>query len=186
MKKLLFFLLLGTSSLIFAEVSSFAWDTSLITTNIEHEQGTGYDIWTSPEPIDSDGVEYYFTSKLHTVAYALVLTPQIDVGVLESSTNIGYPDSLPCVLGDEVISGTITDPMTVNYSYRLKSIIETDWKVKIELSEFKTDILGGARLEMIGNLSEGNGTFAHVVIPEPFLFINFYLLFIIYYFKNRQ
>jgi len=178
-------LLFGVSSQIFAEVNSFAWDSSLITTNLEHAQGTGYDLWTSPEPIDSNGVEYYFTSRLHTVAYPLSLGNPEDAGVLESSTNIGYPASLPFVLGNDIVSGVISGSMTVTYSFRVKSFIETNWNIKLELSEFETDIPGGARLEMIGNLSENNGSYAHVVIPEPFLFINFYLLFSIYYFKKR-
>jgi len=185
MKKVMFFLLLGASSLTFAEVSSFAWDTSLITTNKEHAQGTGYDLWTSPEPIDSNGIEYYFTSKLHTVAYPLGVGSPVEAGILESSTNIGYPASLPFELSNKLISGKTPGPLVVTYSFRVKSIIETDWKVKIELSEFTSSPIN-ARLEMIGNLSEGNGSYAYVVIPEPFQIINFYLLFIIYYFKKNQ
>ena len=182
MKKLMFLLIFGASSIAFAEVNSFAWDSSLITTNTA--AGTGYDFWTSPEPIDSNGIDYYFTSRRHTVAYPLGLGTPEDAGILESSTNIGYPASLPFVLGNDIVSGVISGSMTVTYSFRVKSIIETNWNIKLELSEFESSPIN-ARLEMIGNLSENNGSYVHVVIPEPFLLINFYLLFIIYYFKKR-
>ena len=43
------------------------------------------------------------------------------------ATNVAYPSILPFVLANEMITGTITEPLTVNYSYRLKSYIETNW-----------------------------------------------------------
>jgi len=182
MKKLMFFLLLATSSIVFAKETSYAWNTSLITTN--KENGTGSYLWTSPEPIDSNGFSYYFTSRIHAIAYALRTTATEDAGIHEFSAEITRPSSLPLIVSEDIISGEISGTIIVTYSFKIKSFIDPDWKVKVELSDFTTTMPGGARLEITGDLAKDNGFFVQI-IPEPttgFWIFNF-MLFILYKIK---